>query len=817
MAKHKSLVKTFWVSVTLLYLALVCLLAYLWLGWELNTRKQEFRQVRTAYIASRKQTIQTQVQQAVHYIQHKKSLAEKRVRQSVKSRTQEAWETATYIWKKNKDSLGPGQIRVLIHDALFAASWDEGKGYYFAEDMAGTELLNRNNPELEGTNLMGVQDSKGKYIMKDFIRIARSAQGEGFSTYHWNKPDKPGIFVPKISYVKYFKPLDWVIGNGKYIIDEEEKIKTEVLGYLETLKFGPKGYIFAGTFEGLSLTGPFKGKNTLDIKDANGVKIVGELIQAARSGGGFVNYVAPKFKGQPPAPKVSYVRAIDDWGWYIGTGVHIDSIEHQIAMKEAQLKKATQVLILKTFIVLGLCLLASVGLAWLLSRKISQNLELFIRYFKESAFKHRPLENDQICFSEFIPLADSASLMLKERNTYETDLAASEKKYRRLFEQSKDAFLILENGKIMDCNQASVEMLGYDSPAQPIDRFPFDLSPPVQADGQDTASKSKEMMAHAVKNGSHRFEWNHIRANGEVFPAEILLTAISANPKQQILHATWRDISDRKKTEAMMIQTEKMITVGGLAAGMAHEINNPLAGMIQSALVVKNRLSSSLPANGPAAQNAGISLTALEKYLEQRQVVNFLDTIVETGNRAGKIVQNMLNFIRKKSGEKSLQDIAGIMDQSIEFATNDYSLKKNYDIRKIKIQKQYARDVPKVLCDESNIQQVFFNIINNAAQAMAGHSYSKEQPGLDIGIVQKDQEICITIQDNGPGMDPSVSKHIFEPFYTTKPVNQGTGLGLSVSYFIIVQDHGGRIDLSSEPGKGTCFTIRLPLAPQNVL
>ncbi|WDP91989.1 MAG: cache domain-containing protein [Desulfobacter sp.] len=815
MTGKKSLVTVFWSSITLLYLVMVCLLVYLWVGWELKTRKREFNQVRQTYVETQKSAIKKQVQQAIHYIEHKKSLAEKRVRSEVRSRTLEAWEIASHIWKKNEARLPPERIERLIHDALFAAVWDEGKGYYFAEDMAGKERVNRNNPELEGKNLMETRDSKGKYIMRDFIRVVRSPEGEGFSTYHWNKPDAPGILVPKISYLKYFAPLDWVIGSGKYIAEEEEKIKREVLAYLDSLKLGEEGYIFAATFEGVSLTGPLKGKNTYEIQDANGVKIVQELIKSARSGGGFVTYVAPRFKGHRPAPKISYAQTVDDWGWYIGTGVYVDSIEKGIARKQDELAHNTRMLILKTVLVLAASVLASVFLAWRVSKRIGINLALFTRFFKQSATRHKLLENEQISFSEFVPLAASANEMLSERNAYEAALARSEKKYRRLFEQSKDAFLLIDDGKIVDCNQASIDMLGYTGKDQLLSVLPSDISPPVQPDGRDSAAKAREMMDMATQKGSHRFEWEHKRADGSVVPMEVLLTAIATEAGRQILHTTWRDISGRKKAEALMIQTEKMITVGGMAAGMAHELNNPLAGMIQSAQVIKNRMNPTLPANVAAAKKVGISLEGLGEYARQRDILNFLDTIVATGDRAARIVSNMLNFIRKKPGEKSFGDIGRIMDQSIELAVNDFSLAKNYDIRQVRITKTYAPDLPAVLCEEINIQQVFFNMLKNAAQAMADDpDSSKKQPRIDISISWEKEKVCIAIRDNGPGMDPEVAKRIFEPFYTTKPVNQGTGLGLSVSYFIIVEDHGGSMDISSQPGQGTEFSIYLPLGAE---
>ncbi|MCP4721617.1 MAG: hypothetical protein GY860_19335, partial [Desulfobacteraceae bacterium] len=452
MAGQKSLVNIFWTSMTLIYLSLVLLLVYFWVGGELRDREAAFNQVRETYVAIQKETIKAQVNHEVQYIKYQKSLAEIRVRQEVESRTREAWQTADYIYEKNKEILDLEDIKKLIHDALFAPAWDNGKGYYFVEDMDGTEIVNRNNPELEGVNLMGVQDSQGKYIMKEILVAARSRAGEGFVTYHWNKPENPGVHVPKISFVKYFEPLDWVIGNGKYPIDEEEKIKKEVIAHIEEIHFGDRGYLFAGTYKGISLSGPFKGKPTLDIKDSNGVKIVAELINAAKSGGGFVAYVTPKFKGQPPVPKISYAQAIPDWEWYIGTGVSIDSIEEVILEKQADMKKSIRILIFKSSIVICLFLLISFFMAWLLSRKIKKNLDLFVRFFSRSATQNLPIKDDQISFVEFQSLAVSANEMIRKRNKSETALRKSEKKYRRLFEKSKDAILIIENETFVDCN-----------------------------------------------------------------------------------------------------------------------------------------------------------------------------------------------------------------------------------------------------------------------------------------------------------------------------------------------------------------------------
>lgn len=146
---------------------------------------------------------------------------------------------------------------------------------------------------------------------------------------------------------------------------------------------------------------------------------------------------------------------------------------------------------------------------------------------------------------------------ITDRRHIEEALIASEEKYRTLFEKSGDAILIIENGTFVECNQATVDMLGYNTKDELLQTHPSVLSPPTQPDGRDSVEKADEMMRMALEKGSHRFEWDHKRANGEVFPVEVLLTTISNEPGNQIIHTVWRDITDRKKAEQELLESER--------------------------------------------------------------------------------------------------------------------------------------------------------------------------------------------------------------------------------------------------------------------
>lgn len=278
------------------------------------------------------------------------------------------------------------------------------------------------------------------------------------------------------------------------------------------------------------------------------------------------------------------------------------------------------------------------------------------------------------------------------------------------------------------------------------------------------------------------------------------------------------DVAERVRLEEVMVQTEKMMSVGGLAAGMAHEINNPLAGMMQSVQVIQNRFSQDLQKNHDVALECGISLMALDNYLRRRDILNMLSSIIESGERAARIIDNMLSFSRKSASRFIPCDLKDLLDRTVELASNDYDLKKKYDFRKIDIIREYSEDVEDIRCDSTTIQQVFLNILKNAAQALSPSMVSADggaqvfaSPRITLRIYDGEGVVKVDIEDNGVGMDEFTQKRIFEPFFTTKNIGVGTGLGLSVSFFIVKENHNGSIEVVSTPGQGSTFTVTLPV------
>jgi signal transduction histidine kinase/CheY-like chemotaxis protein len=231
-----------------------------------------------------------------------------------------------------------------------------------------------------------------------------------------------------------------------------------------------------------------------------------------------------------------------------------------------------------------------------------------------------------------------------------------------------------------------------------------------------------------------------------------------------------------EEAQNQLVQAEKMSVVGQLVSGVAHELNNPLAGVLgYSQLLQRMDLSE--------------------------EVRRALDKIESEAERCRRIVQNLLIFARKNTPQKRLVDVNSVLESVLELKTYQFK------VDNIRVEREMERGIPRTLADASQLQQVFMNIIHNAQQAVGEHRGSG---CIRVRTRAADGRIRVEIADSGPGISPENLTRIFDPFFTTKEVGQGTGLGLSICYGII-QEHRGRIWAESREGEGSSFHIELPV------
>jgi signal transduction histidine kinase/HAMP domain-containing protein len=272
------------------------------------------------------------------------------------------------------------------------------------------------------------------------------------------------------------------------------------------------------------------------------------------------------------------------------------------------------------------------------------------------------------------------------------------------------------------------------------------------------------------------------------------------------------DITDQKHLQEMVVQSEKMMSLGGLAAGMAHEINNPLGGILQNLQNLTRRLSSSLPKNKLTAEEHGLTMAQIEGYLNSREIPALIENINRAGHRAVDIVTNMLQFSRNADPKLEPYNLNELTKQAIQIAKTERNLNQLCSEYDLVLLERYDPALGAVPCIQSEIEQVIINLLKNAAQSLIDKIKQQDiTPQIHVLVSKIDNMAVIEVRDNGLGMDERTRKRVFEPFFTTKETGKGTGLGLSVSYFIISSHHHGVMDVQSEPGVGTSFFIRLPI------
>lgn len=361
---------------------------------------------------------------------------------------------------------------------------------------------------------------------------------------------------------------------------------------------------------------------------------------------------------------------------------------------------------------------------------------------------------------------------LKKANTFLTNI----------IQHSVDGIISADTkGNIIIFNEGAENMLGYRSEDVIGKIHITELYPPGVAKEMMRRLRSEDFGGKGKLQSS---QTTLIDKDGNEIPVNISAAIIYDDEGREIASVgIFTDLRPRLKmqkelenTHLQLLQSEKMASLGKLAAGVAHEINNPLAGILMYASMIKEEL----PQDHPMKQD--------------------LDMIIEQALRCKDIVKQLLEFARQTPPTKARIDLNASLNQAISLLENQ-ALFHN-----IKIVKRLDPFVPLVDGDLGRLNQVFINIIINAADAMEGHGTLTIE-----SLYRRDREtVEVRISDTGCGIPEENLNRIFEPFFTTKGVGKGTGLGLSTSYGII-KDHGGEISVDSKVGRGTTFTISLPV------
>jgi len=399
------------------------------------------------------------------------------------------------------------------------------------------------------------------------------------------------------------------------------------------------------------------------------------------------------------------------------------------------------------------------------------------------------------------------------RKGMEETLRASENRHRLLFEKSHDALVTLAppTWGVASINLAAVAMFGARDQSDFISRPALHYSPARQPDGRASSEKARNMLDIAMREGSHFFKWTFQRMSGEEFAATVLLTRMEIDGRP-LLQATVRDETEMKKLQVGLAQADRLASMGMLAAGVAHEINNPLTYVIYNA----ETLAEDLRRIGAAATRCGAALRGQVGNAEYARVAGndaaMLDParIEEAVGRAGEVLDGAVRirdiaralgtFSRVEQTQQSMVEVNDAIERAIAMALNE-----------IRFRATLVKDlgpVPAVWASEGRLSQVFLNLLINAARAIEEGDIEGNR--ITVRSWVETGEVFVEVNDTGRGILQENLSRLFEPFFTTRSAGLGSGLGLAICKTIIA-DFGGDIRVASEVGKGTRFVVQLPI------
>ncbi len=360
---------------------------------------------------------------------------------------------------------------------------------------------------------------------------------------------------------------------------------------------------------------------------------------------------------------------------------------------------------------------------------------------------------------------------------------------RHLFERSADAMLLLDAAtrQFVKYNPAALELLCC-TPEEVRSAHPALLSPPRQPDGRDSFEKADELIAEALRAGSHRFEWVHRSPHREDFLVEVLLTALQPSGGPWML-AVWRDITERTRGEEALRQAQKLESLGVLAGGIAHDFNNLLTAMLGNLNLARLKL--------PPNEDVDPHLEQVEKAVA----------------RASDLTRQMLAYSGKGRFQIHLLDLSLCVREMAELLQVTLS-------KRVRLTVDLAEPLPAIEADAAQLQQVILNLVTNASEAVGDEEGSitlrTGWVSLDGEVIQRDFKgqnlrsgayVSLEVRDTGCGMGPDVLTRIFDPFFSTK--QSGRGLGLS-ALLGILRGHQAGFRIESQVGVGTLFQVYFP-------
>ena len=788
--RDKKIVSIFLYESLFIVFLVIILIGIFWISNEYNTFNTEITKIKEKYLHEQRVLLKGETEKAVNFINITRTKSKTKLIEELKTRVNDAYAISANMYYENISDKSKTEIIKFVNDALRPIRFYNNKGSYSIINKKGDVILDSENQSLENKNIIAKTDSKGNFFIKDKINLINNTN-EGFISEYWNRETKQKNKVyEKISYVKYFKPLDIIISANEFLIDYEENVKKDVLNGISQIRFENGGYIFINTYNGKALITDGEvikeDINLWNLEDPNGIKVIQEERKAVENkDGDFIYYSWRKLEDSIPMPKMSFVKGVSQWQWMIGAGVYIDEVNKIINNKREELEKNIKKQIVIIVIVLLFILIVILLFYGFFARKSKKNLQIFLTFFNKAAKENILIDVDKMNFYEFKILASYTNKIIKDIRKAVVEKEKEEAYFERLFDIAPEAIAILDmTGRIKRVNQKFVKLFGFEQEElvnKEVDR----LIVPENLFEQARINTVEILKLKYIESDGIR-----ICKNGKRINVSIIATSIELKYGQLGIYVIYRDITQQKEFENRLNEAkdkaeESERLKSSFLANISHEIRTPMNSIM------------------------GFSSLLETPDISKESKANYIKYINTSGIKLLKIIDDIIDISKLEAQELTININKCNLKELFEellfiFSGNN---KTGIDL-KMKIEK--SNNII-IYSDYRRLKQIMSAFIDNGLK-FTHNGY------VEFGYEILVDKIQFYVKDTGIGLSKDKKKVIFDRFRQVEESHTrkygGAGIGLAISKEL-VHLLGGEIEIESKEGEGTLFSFCLPYKPES--
>ena len=763
-----------------------------YLLYSINTQyKKRIEEEKEWTLTSTKKQVKTETMRAYKYIKYREQNSVNEIKQRLIDFVNEKHKILESFYSLNKDKLSDQQILDQVKELFRNAKPSFSDEKIMITSLSGESILFPDNKDKEGNNIIGQKDYMGNYVIQREIDSLKKYDDYAFE-YSLDKDEKYASLSKKISYVKAFRPLNIYLGSVIYTEDYIELFKKDIIEMLSSIRFNTNGYIFLNTLDGKAIitNGEVNKErpNIWHLTDPDGVKVIQEEYKAAQNPeGDFIYYKWKKLSSDIISKKVSFIKAVPEFNWMIGSGAYLDEIDKLFDKKKAEYSKH------RTFSMIWLIFIIAIisgGIIFIIRRyfKITNKyFNEFKVFLNKAGSVNEQIDTNLFRSTEFSVLAEALNKMIREKNKITQDTEKQKILYDNVINSIPDLIYYKSiDGKYIGCNKAFEKFIGRSihNIIGKTNKDFFDEEIAKRLNENDKlvlkTRKSHEVEEWIYANNGQKYFFNNFKTTYYNQKGELLgILGIS------------RNITEKEKMYIELTKAHEKVKKSDLLktsflTNLSHEIRTPMNSIIGFSTILLEEKDIQ-----PSEQKeyfSNISTSAIN-------LLNILESILDIS----MIESNEMTFFTENIKVSSL----------IHQLSSDINIHRELEYKNIKYEEIIKISNPDICikCDKLRLTQAINHIIDNA--------FKFNNDGEVIFIVEEIvDKIIFTIKDTGIGIPKEQLNDIFEKFVqinnSENRKHHGTGVGLSISKYII-ENSGGQISVESEINIGTTFRIILPI------